>query len=83
MDATYNLLINAGVAGVFAVFAIIIIDRFMKFISARDDVWREFLKDESAARAKLIEDSTHATEKLDTTLDELCAVVKANGMKEG
>ncbi len=82
MFETYNILINAGVAGVFAIFAIVIIDRFMKFITARDNIWREFLRDESKSRDKLIADSTKATEKLDTTLDELCSVVKANGVKK-
>ena len=76
MPETYNLLINAGVAGVFAAFTIIMIREFMKFLSEQSTMWRAFIKEETDERTKIMKDTNKKMEKLDETLEELCTLVK-------
>lgn len=83
MLETYSLLINAGVAGVFAVFTIILIRVFMKYLSEQSILWRVFLKAESEERTKIMKDTNKKMAKLDETLEELCTLVKDINGKEG
>jgi hypothetical protein len=83
MPETYNLLINAGVAGVFAVFAVIIIREFIKHMDKQNTAWRKFLREEVAQRDKLMIGTMEEMKQLRMTLEELTAHVMAlNGRSE-
>jgi hypothetical protein len=82
MSSTYNLLINAGVAGVFAVFTIILVDRFMKFTTTQTAMWKGFLKEEAKQRERIMDDAIGKLEKLDTTMEELCKLVETQNDKD-
>jgi len=45
MTNEISLLVNAGVAGVFAVFAILIVREFIKFISDQNKSWQLLVKE--------------------------------------
>lgn len=81
MLENYSLLINAGVAGVFAAFAIVMIREFMKFLSEQSTMWRAFIKEETDERTKIMKDTNKKMVKLDETLEELCTLVKASNGK--
>jgi len=82
MLETYGLLINAGVAGVFAVFTIILTRGFIKYLSEQSVLWREFLKAEANERINIMKDTNKKMVKLDETLEELCTLVKAVNGKD-
>lgn len=57
---TLNLLINAGIAGVFAVFAIVLFREFIKFLDKQTASWQQFLAEQreqhNAALSRLAEE---------------------------
>lgn len=81
MPDTYNLLINAGIAGVFAAFTIILIDRFMKFTADQTALWRDFLRSEAEQRKEIMSHAIGKLDHLDATMEELRKAVKAGNNK--
>jgi len=71
MTETYTLLINAGVAGVFAIFAIILIREFVKFLSAQNDLWRQYLESERKQRANAMDKAYTSLDSVGYNLAEL------------
>lgn len=61
MLETYVLLINAGVAGIFAVFAIVLVTVFIKHLDRQNAAWRKFLREEANQRDKMIDTLTELT----------------------
>lgn len=53
-----SLLINAGIAGVFAVFAIMMLQIFIKFLDSFNKGWQEFMAKERDSQARALNDVT-------------------------
>ncbi len=70
-EETILTLINAGVAGVFAVFAIVLMREVIKFIGEQNQSWRAFLEDERKQRAVIMVTSQDAMNKLTGQITEL------------
>ena len=68
---TIDTLINAGVAGVFAIFAIVLMREVIKFIGEQNQSWRIFLEDERKQRATIMVSSQEAMKKLAEQITEL------------
>lgn len=67
----FNILVNAGTAGVFAVFAVILFDRFTKFLREQNEQWQKFLETERQARnefsARMAEEMKSIASLMNTT----------------
>lgn len=53
-----SLLINAGIAGVFAVFAIMMLQIFIKFLDGFNKGWQEFMAKERDTTTRALNDVT-------------------------
>lgn len=62
--STINLLINSGVAGVFALFALKIFDRFTAYMEKRDQAFLAFLEGERSQRMQVMGDAQEAMTRL-------------------
>lgn len=67
----YTLLINAGVAGVFAIFAIFITKEFIKFLTTQNELWRKYLDGEREQRSATMESARESMNTVATSLAEL------------
>ena len=52
-EQTITMLINGGIAGVFAIFAIVLVDRFVKYLDKRECSWQQIIVDLSLKLAEL------------------------------
>lgn len=66
-----NLLINAGVAGVFAIFGIVLIREVTKFLTDQNNLWVEFLRQERDSRIALWTRVDESLRNLDKAVSDL------------
>ena len=78
---TLDLLINAGVASVFAVFALTLVREFVKFTALQNQAWREFLEAERKQRMEIMLASQGAMNKLSEQITQITAQTSALTMQ--
>lgn len=81
-EQTLSLLINGGIAGIFAVFAIVLVREFIKFIREMNDSWQEFLKAEREQREKIMVTANRNMTELSTQIARLTAIIAGLEKKE-
>ena len=82
MLETYNLIINAGVAGVFAVFALVMTREFIKHIDKKNSRSSELMKHDREQRDRIMKDAMNMMADLNKTLSDLTLAVRGVNGKD-
>jgi len=75
--STLNLLVNAGIAGVFAVFALVLVREFLTYLRLQSEQWRDFIAQQGEKTDMALEKSNERSEQLGKAIAHLDGTVRA------